>query len=580
MPPVSRTARFGAFEADLASGELRKRGLKIRVPGQAFQILALLLERPGEVVSRSDLKDCLWHSETFVDFDHGLNKAVNRLRDALSDSSENPRFIETVAKRGYRLIAPVAWRDEARAGAGPRERLRLAVLPFENLSANPDEEFFSDGLTEEMIAELGRINPKRLGVIARTSAMLYKHSSKQIAEIGAELDVDYILEGSVRRAGPRVRITAQLVQAADQTHLWAESYSRELADIFQVQHEVAARVASSLVFELLPKANAEASAVPPDAYEAYLRGRFSLNKGGDANAWAAIECFQTALSRYPPYALAYSAMADSYGMLAWYSALRPREAGEKAKAAAMHALEIDNNLPEAMCSLALVRFWFEWNWVSAEEQFRQAIALKPSYASAHNWYAAFLNVMGRFDEAAVEQRVAEDWDPLSLIIAMNSADPYYFSRRYEPAIENLQRVLRREPLFYPAHYNLGRAYAQSGRFAEAVEEFKTAAELSGVPQANAAVAYACGLAGQASEAQALLAKLEELSPTRYVPAPQVAWIRLGAGDVEGALSKLQEGLDERSCLMIYLNADPLYDPLRKHPQFVKLIQDMNFPPAS
>jgi TolB-like protein/Tfp pilus assembly protein PilF len=572
-----RTVRFGAFEADLDAGELRKRGLKIRLPDQVFQVLSLLLEHPGEVVSRSDLRRRLWPHEIFVDFDHGLNKAVNRLREALSDSAGNPRFIETVAKRGYRLIVPVTRGESAHRGSDMQVRLRLAVLPFEDLSAEADQEFFSDGLTEEMISELGRVNPKRLGVIARTSAMLYKRSNKRIDEIGRELEVDYILEGSVRRADTRLRITAQLIQVRDQTHLWAESYSRELADIFELQHEVARRVANSLAFELLPeKGSTDTGTVSPEAYEAYLRGKFFWNKGGDRNAWSAIDWFQKAIEHCPGYALAYSAMAYCYGTLAWFSALPPLEAGTRAKDAALRALELDQHLSEAHCALALARFWFDWNWPQAEEEFRRAIALKPNFAAAHNWYAAYLNVMGRSGEAAAEQKIGEEWDPLSLVIAMNRADPYYFSRQYARAIENLLRVLGREPNFYPAHYNLGHAYAQSGRYAEAIEAFRAAASLSGVPQANAALAYAYAMSGNVSAAQALQAELEHLSANQYVPSPQMAWISLGLGDVERALAKLKQGFEEKSCLMIYLKSDPIYDPLRSHPEFVELMGRMNF----
>ena len=571
-----RTLRFGAFEADLETGELRKRGLRIRLPDQVFQVLALLLERPGEIVSRSELRHRLWPEDTFVDFDHGVNKAVNRLRDALSDSATTPRFIETVAKRGYRLIVPVTGRKHIESEADVPDRLRLAVLPFEDLSADADQEFFSDGLTEEMISELGRVNPKRLGVIARTSAMLYKRSNKRIDEIGRELDVDYILEGSVRRADTRLRITAQLVQVRDQTHLWAESYSRELADIFQVQHEVACHVARALAFELLPEMGTPAGTVPPEAHDAYLRGRFFWNKGGDRNAWIAIEWFRKAIAHCPEYALAYSAMAYCYGTLAWFGALSPREAGDRATSAAMRAVELDDGLSEAHCALALVRFWFDWNWTEAEEEFQRAIALKPNYAAAHNWYAAYLNVMGRFGEAAAEQKIGEEWDPLSLVIAMNGADPYYFSRRYGQAIKTLLRVLEREPNFYPAHYNMGHAYAQSGRYAEAIDAFRTAAKLSGVPQANTALAYACAMSGDISAAQTIQTQLEELAADRYMPAPQMAWISLGLGDIRGALERLRQGFEERSCLMIYLRSDPIYDRLRSHPEFVDLMGRMNF----
>jgi TolB-like protein len=303
----------------------------------------------------------------------------------------------------------------------------MAVLPFDNLSPEPEQEFFSDGLTEEMISELGRMDPKRLGVIARTSAMLYKHSGKRIDEIGRELGVDYILEGSVRRTENRARITAQLIHVPDQTHLWAESYDRDLADILRVQHEVARRVADSLAVELLPEERSQAAAISPEAHEAYLRGRYFWNKGSGTDAMTAIRWFEQCLSHDPNYALAYSGMADCYGRLGWFGTLPACEAGVKAKAAATRAIRLRDRLGEAHASLALVSFRHEWKWAKAEREFREAIDLKPNYAAAHNWYAAFLNVMVRFDEAAKEQRVAEELDPLSLTIAMNAADPYYFA---------------------------------------------------------------------------------------------------------------------------------------------------------
>ncbi len=574
MPLSSQIVRFGAFEADLSSGELRKQGLRIRLPNQSFQILSMLLGRPGEIVNREEIRTRLWSDDTFVDFDHGLNKAVNRLRDALSDSASNPRFIETIARKGYRLIVPVSGSEQM----NPKTvaRIRLAVLPFENLSPDPEQEFFSDGLTEEMISELGRLSPARLGVIARTSAMRYKKTDKRIDQIGDELHLDYILEGSVRRVENRIRITAQLIQVGDQTHLWAESYNRELADIFQVQHEVAHRVASSLAFELLPeKARPQA---PPEAYDAYLQGRFFWNKGSDVDAWKAIDCFREAVRLHPKYSLAYSAMADCYGRLAWYASLRPEEAAKPAEDAALRALEADNQSGEAHASLALVRFWFDWNWTEADKEFRTALALKPNYAAAHNWYAAYLNVMGRFEEAAVEQSIAEEWDPLSLVIAMNHADPYYFSHRFEPAIESLEALLRREPAFIPAQYNLARIYAQSGRYQEAIAAFKQVVQISHVRQAEAAVAYACALAGETAEAVEVRNRLEELASSAYLPSPQLAMMAIGFGDLDAAVRHLQQGMAERSTFMIYLKADPLYDPLRGHPAFDELVRRMNFPP--
>ena len=573
--PTPRIVRFAAFEADLGAGELRKHGLRIRLPEQAFQVLATLLERPGDLVTRAELRTRLWPGRTYVDFDQGLNKAVNRLRAALGDSAANPRFVATIARRGYRLLVPVTADHSPGALTVPR-RIRLAVLPFENVSADAEQEFFSDGLTEEMITELGRLSPGQLGIIARTSAMQYKQSGKRIDQIGRELNVDYVLEGSVRLEQKRARITVQLIHVSDQTHLWAQRYDRELADIFQVQREVAQRVADSLAFELLPDAHTRGGLVVPEAYEDYLRGRYFWNRGSDTDAQMAIERFERALQSDPGYALAYSGIADSYGRLVWFSAMTPQEAGPRAKAAATRALEIDPHLGEGRASMALVRFWYEWNWLEAEREFRRATELRPNYADVHNWYAAYLNVMGRFSEAAAEQKIAEELDPLSLTIAMNAADPHYFARRYGPAIESLKLVLRREPRFPAAHFNLGRAYAQTGMYDEAIARFESAAQLSGNRQASAALAFAYARADRAAEARKILAEVEELAAVRYMPSPQLALIHLGLGETQKALDRLEQGLEERSYWMIYLKADPVYDSLRAHPRFIRLLERMGF----
>jgi TolB-like protein/Tfp pilus assembly protein PilF len=576
MPHVNKIVRFGTFEADFNGGELREHGLRIRLPRQAFQILDRLLAHPGAVVTRAELRQLLWPGRSYMDFDHGLNKAVNRLREALGDDAANPRFIQTVARRGYRFLAPIAQEPDQ---AAPR-RIRLAVLPFENLGPKAEQEFFGDGLTEEMISELGRLSPARLGIIARTSAMQYKHSDKRVDEIGRELNVDYILEGSVRCMEGRVRITVQLIQVDDQTHLWAQSYDRDLADIFQVQREVASRVADSLAFELVPEFSGSGKIASPHAYEAYLRGRYFWNRGSDSDARIAIEYFQRALQHDPSYALAWSAMADCYGRLVWYAALSPADGGELAKAAATRALELDPGLGEAHASLALVLFWYDWRWPEAENEFRRAAELAPNNADAHNWYAAHLNVMGRFDEAASQQRIAEELDPLSLTIAMNAADPSYFARRYDQAIEHLKSVLTREPRFIPAHYNLGRAYAAKGDYEEALSAFETAARLSGNRQASAAQAYACARTGRLAEAKRMLEEMERLSKTRYLPAPQLGLIYLGLEEPEKALDLLEQGFEEKSYWMIYLRADPLYDGLRSHQRFTRLIERLKFGPPT
>ena len=580
MSQSPRIRRFGVFEADLEAGELRKHGLALRLPEQSFQTLTMLLDRPGEIVTRLELQEKLWPKQSFADRDHGLNKAVNRLRDVLNDSASNPRFIETIARKGYRLIVPVTGGSDDNPQTPATNRIRLAVLPFKNLSMDSEQEFFSDGLTEEMILELGRLSPDRLGIIARTSAMQYKDGAKRIDEIGRELNVHYILEGSVRKMESHARIAAQLIHVQDQTHLWSGAYEREVADIFQVQKDVAQRVAESLAFELLPDAQSLGRAALPEAHESYLRGRFFWNRGDGKSARNAIEWYQKAADCDPEYALAHAGISDCYCRLAWFSELPPLVAGARAKDAAMRAVQIDPLLGDAHASLALTRFWYDWNWSEASNEFRLSLELRPNYADAHNWYAAYLNVMGQFEEASAQQKLAEDLDPLSLIIAMNAADPYYFSRQYVPAIEHLKRVLSRDRHFFPAYYNLGRAYALGGNYEQAIQMFQQAARLSGSREASAPIAYVHARLGRVAEARKILSDIEGLAKTHYVAPPQLAVIYLGLGDIEKALDLLERGFDEKSFWMIYLKADPIYDSLRNHPRFKNLMSRLAFPSES
>ena len=569
----ARIVRFGLYEVDLRTGEVRKDGIKLKLQGQPFQVLAALLERPSDVVTREELRQRIWPAQTFVDFDRGLNKAINKLRDALGDQADNPRFVETLARRGYRFIAPLHSRE---AGAGaPAPKLRLVVLPFENLSTDPDQEYFSEGLAEELTTQLGRMNPQKLGVIARSSAMQYKGTGKTIEQIGQELRVDYVLEGSVRRAGSRVRITVQLIQAQTQTHLWAESYDRELKDIFAIQDEVAGRVGTSLACELLPGENAsQRSTTIPAALEAYMRGRHFWNRRSESALKSAIECFQRALEEDSGYALAHAGLAECYAMLGWYGALSPQEAGGRARAAASQALELDENLGEGFCALGLLRFWYEWEWRGAEECFRRAVDLNPSQAIAHHWYASFLAAMGRIDDARAQQARAQELDPLSLAIAKSAGDTYYYQRNYDKAIEHYRGVLQREPRFIPAHFDLGRAYLQKGRHEEALVMLKQALLLSGNREAGAALAQAHAAAGQSNEADTMLSALLKPLPERYTAAPPIALVYMAMGETGRALGWLERGFEERSPWMVFLKMDPAYDPLRAEPRFAQLLQRM------
>ena len=441
--------RFGLFEVDCRTGELRKQGRQLKLRGRPFDILVLLLARGGDVITREELRQQLWQADTFVDFDHGLNSAINRLREALGDSAENPRFIETLPKRGYRFIAPIEvpsvdvasaasapppppplpppsssllpeptpsaphqlsppsrailllasgalaiavvvaalYLKVARAPAATSSRMTLAVLPFQNLSNDAEQEYFSDGFTEEMIAELGALDPDHLGVIARTTTMLYKGARKDVGQIKRDLGVDYVLEGSIRRAGPRMRITAQLVQTTDMTHLWAESYDRDVADVLAIQSEVAMKIARSLTLALKrPRIDAgQMAASSFSAYEMCLRGKFYREQATEEGARKAIEYFQKAIATDPSYAPAHAGLADSYRLLGapGWEVEQPAELLRKAKAGAEHALELDPQSSEAHNVLSMVKLDYDWDLPGSEREVLEAIRLNPSSVQAH-----------------------------------------------------------------------------------------------------------------------------------------------------------------------------------------------------
>jgi TolB-like protein/Flp pilus assembly protein TadD len=566
--------RFGSFEVDLESRELRKQGMRVRLEEKPFLILEVLLEHAGRVVTRKTLQEKLW-PDTHVRYDQNLNTAVNKLRDLLGDSAQSPRFIETLPRLGYRFIAPVAKAERSTLPAAvSNAKKMLAVLPFENLGGDPGQEYFADGLTEELISHLGQLNPRRFGVIARTSAIQYKGTKKSVSEIAAELKVDYVLEGTVRCAGNGVRITVQLIEAADQTHLWSASFDRELREILSLQADVARQVGRALALELLPEDSSKCLSFDPAAHEAYLRGRFYFGQRTEQALKKAIASFETALSIEPSCARSYSGIADCYSLLCWFGALSPKEAGPKAASAATRSIEIDSTLCEPHASLALARFWYEWDWAGAEEEFLRATELNPSYATACHWYAAFLNAMGRIDEAQTAQRRARELDPFSLMLNMGAADSFYYAQQYDLAIQHLLALLDQEPHFFPAHFALGRVYVQKGMHEQAIAAFEQALQFSRNQEALPALAHAYAVSGRTAEAGKLLEEIQNNAAGRYAPSPMIARIYLGLGEFEQALDWLQKGLGERSYWMVFLKMDPVYDPIRSHPRFGELLRQI------
>jgi len=575
-PSRPHEVRFAAFAVDLQAGELRKHGVKIRLQEQPFQMLSVLLERPGEVVTREELRERLWSGNTFVDFEHSLATAVKKLRRALGDSAAHSQFIETLPRRGYRFVATLE--AEPRAA-----KPILAVLPFANLTGNAGQEYFSDGMTEEMIARLGRLYPQRLGVIARASAIRYKNTDKDIDQIGRELGADYVLEGSVRRAGKRVRITAELIQVKDRTHLWADSFEGDRANLVAVHSEIARHVARSLQIELRPAkhaAMAGASTTNQEAHGAFLKGRYCLNKGTAEGVKNAIEHFEEATSRDSRYAVAYAGLAVALDLADQFRVFPGKEAFPRAKAAALKALELNYSLPEAHNALAFAKHSFDWDWAGAEPIYQRAIELNPNFATARHWHGFYLGMLGRVDEALTEMRRAQELNPLSLIIRTHLGLMLYRGRRYDEAIEQLRQTLEMEADFAAAHYFLAWAYEQKGMYEETITHLQKALAVSpGSPDRVGALGHAHAVFKRRGLAQKALKELHELSKRRFVSAYDFAIIYIGLGEADQAFKWLERACEERSFSMLMsLKTEPMLDALRSDPRFQDLVRRVGLPP--
>ena len=622
LASVSRFC-FGGFEADLRSGELRRSGSRIKLQEQPFQILAALLERPGEVVTREELRKRLWPAGIHLDFENGLNIAVKKLRQALDDDSETPRFIETLPKRGYRFIAPVqpvvpppsrepsapvssdresptpasasasvanrasrnailmataivlalgvafVWRAawENRAGNPPIRS--LAVLPLQNLSGDPAQDYFADGMTEELITDLAQLHGLR--VISRTSSMLYRRPHKPVPEIGRELDVDAVIEGAVVRSGGRVRITAQLIDAAADRHLWAASYEQDLRDVLGAQDRVARAIADAVRVQLTPQERqrlARIRPVNPAAYEAYLKGRYYAYKLSNDGIRKGEDYFREAIRIDPGYAPAYTGIAYVWFARSGWTA-SPHDANPKIKAAAETAIRLDPALAEAHADLGIVHFWYDWDWAAAEREFRRAIALNPNNQAAHEFYGESLAWAGKAEQGIAEGKRALSLDPVSTEAARVLGEDYYFSHRFAAAIAQLRETVSMDPGYWFAHVSLGRAYLYSGHTREAVAELEIGARFApDNPDGLASLGDAYAIAGMLPKAKDVLVKLQTLaSRGAYVAPYHQAIVYLGLGDKTRALELLEDDFRQRSLFVSWWNTDPALDPLRSDPRF-------------
>ena len=579
-PPV-RILRFDVFELDRRAGELRKGGVKLRLQGQPLEVLATLLQRAGDLVTREELRTQIWPANTFVDFDHSLHNAIARLREALGDSADKPRYIETLPRRGFRFIArvevvqPQASMSSATLGrdAEGHPIQALAVLPLEDLSEEPGHEYFADGMTEALITSLAKI--KALRVISRTSAMQYKDACKSLPQIGRELNVDAVLEGSVLRSGDRIRINAQLIHAVTDQHLWAESYERDFRDILSLQSEIAGQVARQVKIILTPEEAAKLGGktpVDPEAHELYLKARYHWNKRTEESVKRALSYLQAAIDRDPAYAQAYAGLADAYNILGYYNALPPNEAYPKGTAAALKALELDPALAEPHATLGVVKRDYEWDWMGAEAEFQRALELNPGYVEAHHWRSTLLSMRGRHQDAIRGKKKALALDPLSLVISADLARMFYFARDYEQALRQYRAAIDMDPNFAGAHLGIANVYQQQGLFEVALAELKTGVQLSSHSTfALAKLGHGYAIAGQREEARAMLEKLNSVCTQKYVSPYDLSLIHVALQESDEALMWLQKAFEGRSLWLGYLDVEPQFDHLRSEPRFTKML---------
>lgn len=634
----TEVVKFAEFELDIGRYELRKGDCAVRLEKIPMEILTLLVESDGQLVTRDQIIERIWGRDVFLDTEHGINTAVRKIRQALGDNPEHPRFVQTVTGKGYRFIAP---RTEGRGSAAtpasqstaklgtatdsvfnppqgsrrwPRFRMRalaiglalalafvgysgwrrppslapsskqghlmLAVLPFENLSGDQNEDYFSDGLTEELISQLGTFSPDQLGVIARTTSMAYKHTSKSTQQIARELGVDYVLESSIRRDGDQVRITAQLIRTGDQVHVWANSYDRQVSHSIAVQEEVARAVAEQIKIKLSPAYSGPANQHPldPQANEAYLRGRYFGNQFTVVGYQKAITYFQEAIDRDPTFAQAYSGIADSYYFLVVTDAVEPRDGESQAEDAAQRAVALGEGLAESHNALGSVMLGL-WEWPHAEVEFKRAVELNPSYSTEHRLYAALLTTLGRHQEAGEQIGLAMRTDPLSLPNNAEVIRTLYYSRDYDRAIEQAQKALQLDPDYYRIHFWLARIYAQKGMYREAIAESEKV--LKAMPDSNVGLtelAYCLAAGGRQPEARKILRRLEEKSKRDFVPAYNLAVIHTALNEQDNALRHLQRAYQERDWALMVLAVEPRLDSLRSDPRFRELVRNVGLQP--
>jgi len=598
-----RVVRVGAFALDMQSAELSHNGETVRLPEQPFQILRLLIERRSEVITREELRQQLWPADTFVDFDRSVNSAMKKLRDALGDSADAPTYIETIPRRGYRLIAPVGeavetkripwlpiaaavailaivafavWRF--RVAAAPPIR-SLAVLPLTNLSGDPGQEYFSDGMTEALITDLAQLQDVR--VISRTSVMRYKQTKESLPQIAKELDVDAVVEGGVVRAGSRVRVTLQLIRASNDQHIWAQSFERDFSDILTLERELSASMSHALHAELTPLPPVRR--VDPAAYELFFRGRSALGRETAESVREAISDFQKAVAIQPDFAKGYASLAFAYSQLPYSGAVSPAESMGRAKAAATKAVELDPQLSDGHTELGRALYQYDWNWSASEQEFRRALELNPNDREAHLTYSVLLYLLHRNKEAEAE---AERVRALAPIVARSSGGylgrgaAYRSKGDYPRAIAELTTAVQMDPTLPRGHFQLGWTLAEAGRTSEGIAELEKAVQLSpNNARFRARLGCAYALSGNAAKAREILADLEKRSAKAFISPASMALVPAALHDNGRALDLLERAYRERDFELINLLGAKTFDALRAEPRFRELKQKIGLPKA-